>query len=417
MIHSTLRFCVLFGLAILCTLGSSAFAQQQADTSGKIKFYLTCETCDMDFVRKEITYVDYVRDAAQSDVECFVVSENTANGGNRHTFVFIGRGKFAGLTDTLRVSEKESDTPEDLRGWIVHLLSLGLARYVAHSPQGDAITIAYKSSDSTTQTAQDDPYNSWVFSTEINSYVSGEQLTSMLNFWGTLSANRITPDSKTQLSSTGTYVENHYKDLDLISIARSYSFNGLWVKSLGQHWSAGPSLDITNSTFSNTNLRVDAAAGVEYDIFPYEESTSRQFRLLYKLGISDIDYIEETIFDRTHERLGFQRLSASVVFEQPWGSIETTVTGSEFLHDFSQNRLTVFANLQLRLTEGLSLRILGNAALIHDQISLPKAGATEDEILLQRQQLATDYNYFSSVGFVYTFGSIYNNVVNPRFGN
>ena len=47
---------------------------------------------------------------------------------------------------------------------------------------------------------------------------------------------------------------------------------------------------------------------------------------------------------------------------------------------------------------------------------LPKEGATEEEILLHQRQLATQYDYFASVGLRYTFGSIYSNVVNPRFG-
>ncbi|MFO7924858.1 MAG: hypothetical protein R6U58_14325 [Bacteroidales bacterium] len=31
--------------------------------------------------------------------------------------------------------------------------------------------------------------------------------------------------------------------------------------------------------------------------------------------------------------------------------------------------------------------------------------------------LETQYMYFSSFGLTYTFGSIYSNVVNPRFGS
>jgi hypothetical protein len=53
--------------------------------------------------------------------------------------------------------------------------------------------------------------------------------------------------------------------------------------------------------------------------------------------------------------------------------------------------------------------------LIHDQLYLPLAGATADEVLLNLQQLATSYSYYTAVGFSYTFGSAYNNVVNPRF--
>ena len=50
-----------------------------------------------------------------------------------------------------------------------------------------------------------------------------------------------------------------------------------------------------------------------------------------------------------------------------------------------------------------------------DQIYLPAGGATQEEILLQRRQLGTAYQYYASIGFRYTFGSIFNNVVNPRF--
>jgi hypothetical protein len=43
--------------------------------------------------------------------------------------------------------------------------------------------------------------------------------------------------------------------------------------------------------------------------------------------------------------------------------------------------------------------------------------ASTQEVLLRRKELATQYRYFTFFGFTYTFGSIYNNVVNPRFGN
>ncbi|HET7604058.1 MAG TPA: hypothetical protein VFK36_13630, partial [Gemmatimonadales bacterium] len=54
---------------------------------------------------------------------------------------------------------------------------------------------------------------------------------------------------------------------------------------------------------------------------------------------------------------------------------------------------------------------------VRDQLYLPAAGLTPEEILLQQQELATDYRYFISAGFSYSFGSIFNNVVNPRFGS
>ena len=65
----------------------------------------------------------------------------------------------------------------------------------------------------------------------------------------------------------------------------------------------------------------------------------------------------------------------------------------------------------------MNFNIDGSGARIHDQLALPKGGATLEEILLQRRQLATTYNYYVSVGLSFSFGSTNSNVVNPRFGS
>ena len=53
---------------------------------------------------------------------------------------------------------------------------------------------------------------------------------------------------------------------------------------------------------------------------------------------------------------------------------------------------------------------------IRDQLNLAKGGATLEEVLLRRKQLATSYYYYFSVGLRFSFGSVRSNVVNPRFG-
>ena len=405
-----------FLLTILIIFHVSISFAQSTDTSGKVRFYLACENCDFDFIRKEISYVDYVRDPAQADAHCYVVRENAGNGGSRYTLTFLGHRGFEGITDTLKFLQMESSTSDDFRIEIAHTLSLGLARYVSHSPQAGLLNISYKGED-TLKTPPTDPWDSWVFSADINAYIFAEEQHGAYNYWGTLSANRTTPEWKIKLNAFGNYYENRFKDLGLISISRSASLDALIVRSISDHWSIGPSFTIATTTFRNRKLDLNAFGGVEYDIFPYNESTSHQFRLLYKLGAQKFQYFDTTIFDKTEELVGTHILSASLMFQQPWGSVEFTLAGSQYLHDLSKTELNIFANLQLRLFEGLSLRILGSYSSIHDQIFLPKAGLTSDEILLQRTQLATNYSYYSSVGITYTFGSIYNNVVNPRFGN
>jgi hypothetical protein len=58
----------------------------------------------------------------------------------------------------------------------------------------------------------------------------------------------------------------------------------------------------------------------------------------------------------------------------------------------------------------------GSYARIHDQLFLPAGDATFEEKLLRQKQLATSYDYFVVFGFSHQFCSIFNNVVNPRFG-
>jgi hypothetical protein len=53
--------------------------------------------------------------------------------------------------------------------------------------------------------------------------------------------------------------------------------------------------------------------------------------------------------------------------------------------------------------------------MVHNQLSIPKGNYFIEDVLLERAELETQFTYFASIGFSYSFGSIYNNIVNPRF--
>jgi hypothetical protein len=76
----------------------------------------------------------------------------------------------------------------------------------------------------------------------------------------------------------------------------------------------------------------------------------------------------------------------------------------------------VNASINLRLFRGFSITANGNYQWLRDQLYLSAAGATPEQVLLRQRQLATSYFYFYNIGVEYRFGSIFNNVVNPRFG-
>ncbi|MBI4811659.1 MAG: hypothetical protein HY800_09525 [Ignavibacteriales bacterium] len=102
--------------------------------------------------------------------------------------------------------------------------------------------------------------------------------------------------------------------------------------------------------------------------------------------------------------------------KEPWGSTGITLQGSNYLHDFLKYQISIYGNISFRLIEGLSLDLSGRYSESRDQLSLPKQNASTEDILLQRRELESQFDYYCSVGLSFSFGSIYNNIVNPRFG-
>jgi len=382
-----------------------------------VRVYIDCNFCDRDYIRSEITFVNYVRDRNEAQVHILVTTQRTGSGGTEYTLSFIGQQNYDKINDTLRYTSQKTDTDEIVRSGLVRTLKLGLMRYVAKTPFADQIAISFKLP--TEPTKVQDKWDFWVFSIRLNSYFNGEQRTDSRFLSGSLSANRTTPDLKINLSSYANYSENNFEIDDtttISSFSRSKGFNSLIVFSLTDHWSYGFSTSAFSSTYSNMILLLSGAPALEYDLFPYSESTRRQLRFLYRTELNHRDYDEETIFDKNSELLLSQNVSISLEVKEPWGSVNASLEGSHYFHDFNRYRLELFGGVSLRLFEGVSFDIFGNVSKIHDQLSLPKRGASTEEILLQRRQLETQYQYFVSFGVSYTFGSIYNNVVNPRFG-
>lgn len=371
----------------------------------------------LDFIKTEIPFVNYVWDSKEAQVHVLITTQETAGGGVEYTITFMGKQDYSGMGDTLKYISKQFDTEDDIRRGMVQSLKMGLMRYVAKTPVADQISISF--APEVAPTAVVDKWNNWVFSISLNGFFNGEKIRNFNRIYGTFSAKRITLDLKVNLSVNTSYYESNFKteDRTITSILRSKSFYGLVVKSLNDHWPLGISASANSSTFNNIKFSFGTAPTIEYDLFPYSQSTRRQLRFLYSAGQEFSRYMEETIFDKTSENLFYEALSVTLELKQTWGSVTTNVEGSHYFHDVSKNRLQLYSELSLRLFKGLSFNLTSYVSLIHNQLSLPKGGASREDILLQRKQLATQYQYFATIGLSYTFGSIYSNVVNPRFGD
>ena len=138
--------------------------------------------------------------------------------------------------------------------------------------------------------------------------------------------------------------------------------------------------------------------------------------LSYSVGLDRYHYTDTTIYNRTRETRFDNQLSLSYATTQPWGGANAGISGSSYLSNTAQNRLSVSTSLSLRVTRGLSVSYSLSYSRVRDQLSLAKATASDAEILLRLRQLATSYSYGGSFSLSYTFGSLFNNVVNPRMG-
>lgn len=414
-------FALFFLVIIFLILVSNSYSQEKALDIEELKksapkVFIDCNRCDIDYIRTEITFVNYVWDRKEADVHILITIQGTGSGGREYTIAFIGQKDCADLQNTLKFFSNKTETQDEIRRGLVRTLKLGLGPYVARSPIAACVSVQLD--QEVKPTAVEDKWNFWVFNASFRGRLSGEEQRNSTTFSGNLSANRVTPASKLRMGLDIDYDRDKY-DVDgerTTSISESGDFDGLYVKSISEHWSVGAWLSLSSSTYRNIEFAFTLHPAIEYNFFPYSVSTRRQLRILYKIGYGSYRYREKTIFDKTSEDLFNESLSITLELNEPWGTAELSLEGSHYFHDFRKNRLRLSGELSFRIFKGLSLDIHGSYSGTHNQLSLPKGKATLEEILLQRRELASSYHYFTSIGLSYRFGSVFSNVVNPRFG-
>ena len=414
---SALGLYLLFCLFLtMLSFGQSQKADIEELKKTAPKIYIDCDWCDIEYVKTEITFVNYVRDRKEAQVHVLITTQSTGSGGQEYTLTYMGQLDYAGQDDLLKYYSNKTDTNDEIRTGLVQTLKIGLMRYVAKTPISKRIAISLL--DQVKPTSVIDKWNFWVFSLSARGYFNGQKSVIYNSIYGNFSANRVTPELKIQTSVAASHYLNKF-DIEgesIESTLSSQSFSGLIVKSLGEHWSVGAYLSLLSSTYSNIQFGFNPAPAIEFDLFPYSQSTRRQLRFLYKLNFNGVRYREETLYSKTKENLWSEDLSITLGLKEKWGTISAALEGSHYFHDFSKYHVNLNGEISLRLFKGFSFELYGSGSRIHDQLSLPKMGASYEDTLLMRKQLATSYEYFFYIGLSYTFGSIYSNVVNPRFG-
>jgi hypothetical protein len=416
-------------LRLLCTVwlvacwSLPATAQEipPVQRTDAVRVFLDCPPCDHNYIRTEITFVSYVRDRTDADVHLLITTQGTGGGGVQYSLKFIGLGRFKGVDNSLTYSAPQNATPDDRRRKLASLLKLGLVRYVTETSLVSQLTLGFVQEAGTAIAAPaSDPWNFWVFRIGGNGGFDGEQSTTLRTVAMSFSANRTTEMWKVNLNGGGSYRSERFDvedDETLTAVRRSYDARALITRSLTKHWSAGATGAFSASTYANYDLRTRIGPGIEYNLFPYPESTRRILTLLYTVGLQTADYSEETVYGKLDETLVDHQFELSMGLRQPWGTASASFETSHYLNRPDKWRVGGFGAVDVRLFKGFSIFLDGRVSRRRDQLSLRRGEATTEDILIRQRELATDYAYDFGFGVSYSFGSIFNSVVNPRFRN
>ena len=421
---------------LLMTLLLLAFfikAQNNSQSTHRLKVFIDCKSwsCPFDFIRSEIKFVDFVNDRFAADVFILLTSVTTGAGGQEYKLYFEGFEKYKSLTDTLVYIRTSVDTEDEDRRKMVQTLKLGLIPYLSKTSMAPSIQISVPSEASDEKKediSKKDKWNSWVFNAGVNGNFSGSDNYTSSYTRMRFSGARVTEKLKLKFSTNysnekNKYIYTEYDTLGAItysdttrSTIKRSSIDGSIAYSISDHWSTGIFANYYTSTYSNINKSISSKLALEYSIYPYKEFNTKYIGFLYRIGPVFNDYTETTWRDKSKEWLFQQSLSFDVNFTQKWGSVSTSLYWSNYFFDWNWNSYGFYGNGEFRIVKGLTVNFFGGFSIIHDQVELPKGNATQTQVLIRQRVLRNSFEYYTGIGLNFRFGSIYNNVVNPRLG-
>jgi hypothetical protein len=404
-------------ISLLAIIFMSSFAFSQEKLNDNLKIFLDCNVCDHAYIKQNLSNVQFVRDQGLGDVHLFFVTQANGSGGRLYEIDFIGKKKFKNISYKLKFSTNTDMTSDVIRIEILKHIKIGLVRFWIENGDTADVTVTVPSLEDETEVVEKDTWNFWVFRLGARGYFNGEETNKSSNLNFNISAKRVT--EKNKFSIRASFSENKstftFDGNDIIAINNNKSLNVSDVLSINSHWSYGFFGDIGTSTYSNYNLFWRFRPAIEYNFFKYEQSAKKQLILSYRNGLVFNNYIERSVFGKEKELIFEHALLLGGSVRQEWGNINGEVSFNQYLHDTTLNSLGFYLGANIRVFKGFNFNVGGNYRITRNQINLPAGDVSLEELLLQQQQLQSGYNYWATIGFSYSFGSIYNSIVNPRF--
>lgn len=381
------------------------------------------------YLRSEITFVDYVIDRHYCDVQVQPILEPVGNGAVRYRFFFFGYGVFAGQNDTISMETYPNENEGSIREKIVQRVKQGLLPYLLQTPLADAID--YKMGpESADNRRTEDPWGLRTFQPQLGFFAAGQrfkrgeytQHNSNRRFNAGFDAWKIS--HKSRINSGLSYEYDGYASV-VDTQRRAYHIQE-WVFDLGyahaiaQQWSLGGSIYTSFREHSQSsgdgNLYFAPTLGIEYSFFPYEQFFRERLTVAWFVGTSQSIAIA-SLDNNTVVVPISQGFTLNYAKIGRWGYCAGTLQAST---RFQKNSTAFYMGFRpsvaINLGKNLFVSFSGNLQLdVSSQKSI---------FVLPTGPVATSrttYNnltYQTSLGLSYYFGSGYRSIVNPRmWGN
>ena len=385
--------------------------------NNSIKLFLKC-SCDSNYIRDQINYIDYVRDQEDANIILEVYGDPNGNRG-KYSIYFIGKNNFIGMDDKLSFESHPKMTNDEIRSGLKDKIQRGILKYLVKTTDINDLNISITKPESNISDNDSlivDKWKNWIFEISASGYYEKESSRKVNDFNGRFEVNRYTEDWR--IETTLRFfkrIEEFLSETNNFKSSRVYKgAYGKIVRSISDHWSTGIFYGLSEDSYENIKFSNNFSPAIEYSIFPYKDVVRREMVLEYKIGYRKNNYQSKTIYGKNDEFLGTHSFAFKTRYRQNWGDIYSRFSFFTYLHDNSKNRLTFDNYLNIRIFEGFSLRLGAEIRFIRDQINLAAGQASIEDLLLQQRSIATDFYNEFRLGLTYTFGSAFNNIINTR---
>ncbi len=430
--HACLLLLMIVGLGFHTK--TLAYKPKAFTETQDINVYLDCKTwCDVNYIKREISFVNYMIDRFDANVYLMINGRPTGAGGLEVSLVFNGQKEFGGLNDTLVFFRYATESNDDYRQKMVRMMKIGLTRYLGRTSLASSVIISLPL-DSAGNTAKPaateiDKWDSWVFSMGASGGLSGNDFTRSSRAAASLKASRVTEKIKMSYSNYTSYDKQvyFYDEDTLVTENTNYSGDATVVASVTDHWSVGGFGSIDKSTYNNYRISLAINPSVEYSLFSYEQSSTKSVTLFYQVGPSYREYHDSSYYGKLQETIFSQNLSLNAGVVKKWGSMWTSLGWNNYLNSFDLEGVSISGftvhsfslngGVDVRVVKGLSFNMHGSAYFNKGiNPNIPLASFTRDDLLTNSRVLPTNQSFYFNMGISYRFGSMFSNVVNPRFG-